>query len=114
MVDKYQEILKLEYVNKILQKITDIKIVKFEEQYYIKEYNQNLFLIKEDSNTKRYSELRNILCTFIHFEKYKKVPIESYIEISKNKYNHHKQINLELLKQLQFQYIIDKSYFENL
>ena len=53
------------------------------------------------------------LNTIIHFEEFKNAPMLSFIKLMNNTTAFRPDINFELLKSLQLQYSIDKSYFNN-
>ena len=108
----YQEILCYRYViNLIIILInSQNEIVKLEDKFYIKDSKQNLYLIQPEMSNN--NDIKQILNTCIHFEKYKNKPMESYLKL-KNIQCRQRIIDMELLKQLELQYIIDKSYFEN-
>ena len=63
---------------------------------------------------KCYSRVEQILNTCIHFEEYKSKPLESYIYMMFSRESWKTGVDYELFKQLQIQYIIDKSYFNDL
>ena len=129
----YQEILCYPYVINLINvlikekqknKQYKIDILKLENKFYIKDDNDKLYLIKEEMSNKELfptdtNLLLSILDTCVHFEIYKEKPLDSYlyqIELSETiDYFSKKNINIdkELLKQLQFQYITNKSYFDN-
>ena len=129
----YQEILCYPYVINLInvlikekqinqQQQYKIDLVKLEDKFYIKAYNDALYLIKEDIYYNNnlvgtdMKKLLSILDTCIHFEEYKNKPLDSYLYRIKHEENiNYKKTNnfTELLKQLQFQYITNKSYFDN-
>jgi hypothetical protein len=109
--NEYQQILCFSYVFNLVNNTTEI--VKLEELFYIRDSNKNLHLIQKRMN-KCYSRVEQILKTCIYFEKYKNKPLDSYICLQKNSsIITSRGIDYELFKQLQLQYIIDKSYFNH-
>ena len=93
------------------------KIVKVNNTFYLEDNKQNLYLIQEymEKSFER-TEIEKLLDTFIYFEKYKKNPIDSYINqrfINKNNNLHlNNSLDYDLLRALQMQYSTNKSYFE--
>ena len=117
--NEYQQILCFPYVFNLVNLLINDKhntteIVKLEELFYIRDSNKNLHLIQKRMN-KYYSHVvGQILKTCIYFEEYKSKPLDSYIYLKKNSSIITSQgIDYELFKQLQLQYIIDKSYFNH-
>ena len=112
----YQIILKLPWViNLVLSLVNEqpmmhpsnkIKITMHDEKYYIKDSEENLFLIQEDM--RNYYRVKQVLDTCILFEENKEYPINCFTKIQnavRSKYDY------ELLKVLQIQYSINKLYF---
>lgn len=116
--NEYQQILCFSYVFNLVNLLINDKqdtteIVKLEELFYIRDSNKNLHLIQKRMN-KCYSRVKQILKTCIYFEEYKSKPLDSYINLQKNSsIIFSRGIDYELFKQLQLQYIIDKSYFNH-
>ena len=119
----YQQILRLTYVFNLVNQLINspnsnpsnhIEIVKLENTFYIKDAKQNLYLISNEMR-RNSNNIENILNTCIHFEKYKTKPIDGYIEYIKQLKLFHRNhlFDEQLLKNLQLQYTIDKSYFDN-
>ena len=90
----------------------NIEIVKLEHIFYIKDSKNNLLLIQDNMNNPKVKVLLN---TFITFEKNKNNPMNIYLSLRniKNPYPNSNSIDYELLKNLQMQYITNKSYFNN-
>ena len=122
----YQQVLTIPYVfnlmnilinNQNSNKNNQKKIVKINSLFYLEDNKQNLYLIQEYmGKTFERTEIEKLLDTFIYFEKYKKNPIDSYINLRFiNKYNNldlNDPLDNNLLRALQMQYATDKSYFE--
>ena len=122
----YQQILTIPYIFNLMNilinkqsnnKNNQKKIVNVNSTFYLEDNNQNLYLIQEYmGKTFERTEIEKLLDTFIYFEKYKKNPINSYINLRFiNKYNNldlNAPLDNDLLKALQLQYATDKSYFE--
>ena len=122
----YQQILTIPYIFNLMNilinkknnnKNNQKKIVKVNNTFYLEDNKQNLYLIQEYMGKSfERTEIEKLLDTFIYFEKYKKKPIDSYINLRFiNKYNNlhlNDPLEYDLLKALQQQYVTDKSYFE--
>ena len=122
----YQQILTIPYIFNLMNilinkessnKNNQKKIVKVNNTFYLEDNKQNLCLIQEYMGKSfERTEIEKLLNTFIYFEKYKKNPIDSYINLRFiNKYNNlhlNDPLEYDLLKALQQQYSTDKSYFE--
>tara|TARA_B100001175_G_C19193434_1_gene487845 strand:+ start:188 stop:562 length:375 start_codon:yes stop_codon:yes gene_type:complete len=122
----YQQILTIPYIFNLMNilinkqsnnKNNQKKIVNVNSTFYLEDNNQNLYLIQEYmGKTFERTEIEKLLDTFIYFEKYKKNPINSYINLRFiNKYNNldlNSPLDNDLLKALQLQYATDTSYFE--
>ena len=87
-----------------------VEIVKLDDTFYIKDTCKNLYLIQPEMINN--NDIKVLLNTCIHFEKYKDKPMESFLKL---RYIQCRQriMDIELLKHLELKYIIDKSYFEN-
>jgi len=126
--NKYQQILKLSYVFNLVHVLMNkneskrhiesrsemyTEIVKVEDLFYIKDSNKNLYLIQKNLG----GRISQILNTCIHFECYKDKPLKSYLYFYTtnilNSVHGVGSIDCDLFKQLQLQYIIDKSYFSD-
>ena len=122
----YQQVLIIPYIFNLMNilinkqssnKNNQKKIVKVNNTFYLEDNKQNLYLIqKYMGKSFERTEIEKLLDTFIYFEKYKKNPINSYINLRFiNKYNNlnlDDPLNNDLLNALQLQYATDKSYFE--
>ena len=122
----YQQVLTIPYIFNLMNilinkqsnnKNNQKKIVNVNSTFYLEDNNQNLYLIQEYmGKTFERTEIEKLLDTFIYFEKYKKNPINSYINLRFiNKYNNldlNSPLDNDLLKALQLQYATDTSYFE--
>ena len=107
----FQEVLHLPYVINLLNSLIDnLKIVNIDNKFYIKDYKENLYLIQKGLS--QCHQLEKYLNSIIYFEEYKNKPIQSFINIRRNE-TVLMGINYELVKSLQLQYSIDKSYFDN-
>ena len=116
----YQSVLKLAYVINLIGSLVSnpsFEIINIDDTYYIKDVNKNLYIITEN-NMKNYRDVEIILKTCIHFEKYKDHPIDSFINIHQAALQDRgpgffeRYLNPELLKALQSQYLINKTYFD--
>ena len=122
----YQQILTIPYIFNLMNilinkqsnnKNNQKKIVKVNNTFYLEDNKKNLYLIQEYMGKSfERTEIEKLLDTFIYFEKYKKKPIDSYINLRFiNKYNNldlNAPLDNDLLNALQLQYATDKSYFE--
>ena len=114
----YQQVLAIPYVFNLMNQLintpgrhisNNIEIVKLENTFYIKDSKQNLSLIQDNMNNRN---VKVLLDTFITFQKNKNNPMNIYLSLH-NERNPYSKINYELLKNLQMQYITNKSYFDD-
>tara|TARA_B100000927_G_C16329820_1_gene414849 strand:- start:317 stop:691 length:375 start_codon:yes stop_codon:yes gene_type:complete len=122
----YQQVLTIPYIFNLMNilinkqssnKNNQKKIVKVNNTFYLEDNKKNLYLIQEYMGKSfERTEIEKLLDTFIYFEKYKKKPIDSYINLRFiNKYNNlylNDPLEYDLLTALQQQYATNKSYFE--
>lgn len=115
----YQQVLAIPYVFNLMNQLIStpgehisnkIEIVKLEDTFYIKDSKQNLSLIQDNMNNRN---VKVLLDTFITFEKNKNNPMKTYLTLRNTRGPSPKMFNLELLKNLQMQYITNKSYFDD-
>ena len=109
----YQQVLSIPYVSSLMNKLINsknIEIVKLGDTFYIKDTKQNLSLIQDNMNN---DYIKRLLYTFIIFEKNKNYPMNIYLILHNMINPSPKIIDFELLKNLQMQYITDKTYFDN-
>ena len=111
----YQNILRLPYVFNITNSILinenilpNYNVICIDSKYFVKSVNGVIYINDVSTLHNSYKRLKNILDTLICFEKYKERPMELYFNQLKFK---KKNIDNDLLKSLQLQYSIDKSYF---
>ncbi len=112
----YQQVLEILYVFNLMNQLintssNDREIIKLENTFYIQDSQKNLYLIHENNTDKIIdnSKVKVLLNTFILFEKNKQNPMNIYLKIRNND---RLRIDYELIKNLQMQYITNKSYFE--
>ena len=122
----YQQVLTIPYIFNLMNilinkqssnKNNQKKIVKVNNTFYLEDNKKNFYLIQEYMGKSfERTEIEKLLDTFIYFEKYKKKPIDSYINLRFiNKYNNlylNDPLEYDLLTALQQQYATNKSYFE--
>ena len=89
-------------------------VVNIQDKFYIQDSKQNLhFIQKENANKLPKNFIKN-LNTLIHFEKFKKRPIDSLIYFQKIiNYSNIPCIDFDLLSKLQLQFATDPSYFDS-
>ena len=114
----YQQVLAISYVFNLMNQLINYpgshssnhkEIIKLENTFYIQDPKKNLYLIQDNMNRSD-NNIKVLLDTFILFEENKLKPMDIYLKI---KNNNRLRIDYELLKNLQMQYITNKSYFEN-
>ena len=115
----YQQILEISYVFNLMNQLinppnshpsNNREILKLEDSFYIKDSKKNLYLIQDNMNRSD-NNIKILLDTFILFEENKLKPMDIYFKLRHD--NSLRRIDYELLKNLQMQYITNKSYFEN-
>ena len=92
-----------------VNKYNNREIIKLENTFYIQDSKKNLYLIQDNMNRSD-NNIKILLDTFILFEENKMTPMNIYFKL---RHNNSLRIDYELLKNLQMQYVTDKSYFEN-
>jgi len=112
----YQTIFKISYifnlVNKILVKenIYRFVIICKENDYYIQDkYNDLKYITDVFFLQGYYKRFKQVLDTFLLFEKNKNDPINIYLNTLKYSDNN---IDINLLHSLQIQYCLNKDYFK--
>ena len=114
----YQQILAISYVFNLMNifinnpnqhSSNNIVIVKLENTFYLQDSKKNLYLIQENMNNNY--NVKALLDTFIIFEEHKINPMNFYLKL--RNINTPNTIDYELLKNLQMQYITNKSYFDD-
>ena len=115
----YQQILAISYVFNLMNILinnpnqppsNNIVIVKLENTFYLQDSNKNLYLIQENMNNNY--NVKTLLDTFSIFEEHKINPMNFYLKLH-NSNTLIRTIDYELLKNLQMQYITNKSYFDD-
>ena len=99
-------------INKILVKenIYKFVIICKEKEYYVKEKNNTLIYINDVNFLQGYyRRFKQLLNTFLLFEKNKNHPLDIYLNTLKYS---NSNIDINLLHSLQIQYCLDKSIFE--
>ena len=111
----YQTIFKISYIfdlmNKILVKenIYKFVIICKENEYYIQDkYNDLKYINDMNFLQGYYRRFKQLLDTFLLFEKNKNNPIDIYLNTLKYSDNN---IDINLLHSLQIQYCLNKNYF---
>lgn len=111
----YQNMFELSYIftlmNKILtnESIYNFIIICKEKEYYVKDKYNNLRYINDVNFLQGYyRRFKQLLDTFLLFEKNKNDPISIYLNTLKYNDNN---IDINLLHSLQIQYCLDTNYF---
>ena len=115
----YQQVLAITYVFNLMNQLINSpnqhisnnrEIIKLENTFYIQDSKKNLYIIQDYMNRSG-NDIKILLDTFILFEENKLKPMDIYFKLRHD--NSLRRIDYELLKNLQMQYITNKSYFEN-
>ena len=108
-----KQVLEILYVFNLMNQLintssNDREIIKLENTFYIQDSKKNLYLIQDNMNRSD-NKIKVLLDTFLLFEENKQNPMNIYLKIRNND---RLRIDYELIKNLQMQYITNKSYFE--
>lgn len=121
----YQLALTIPYIFRLVSELIEVSnmsvdnqlnIVNHQDKFYIQDSKQNLHFIQEENANKLPHDFIKNLNTLIHFEKYKKRPIESTIHFKKLQSIHlgrKTDFDFNLLSTLQLQFATDSSYFDS-
>ena len=90
-----------------------INVVNIQDKFYIQDSKQNLHFIQKENANKLPNNFIKNLNTLIHFEKFKKRPIDSMIYFKKIINSNIPCIDFDLLSKLQLQFATDPSYFDS-
>ncbi len=112
----YQNMFEISYIlnliNTILlnEKIYNFVIICKEKEYYVKDkYNNFKYINDVNFLQGYYRRFKQLLNTFLLFEKNKDDPISIYLNTLKYSDNN---IDINLLHSLQIQYCLNKDYFK--